>query len=135
MKKEELKLRQRKKKQKRKKNQRTNKKKAIKKRREEKATKKNKETKKQVPREQQQIKVAEQEKSLEQTSEIASEIFSDTPTIVHISPIGLSTQMHQKKGKIYLFSIISHYFYCTWSFIITTFDFADSRRSDSFKSR
>ena len=114
MKKEELKLRQRKKKQKRKKNKKTNKKKksqTIKKRREEEeATKKNKETKKQVPREQQQIKVAKQEKLLEQTLEIAPKIFSDIPTIVHISPVGLSTQMHQEKGKIYLFSIISHYF-------------------------
>ena len=26
--------------------------------------------------------------------EIASEIFSDTSTIVYISPVGLSTQMH-----------------------------------------
>ena len=79
---------------------------AIKKRREEEeATKKNKETKKQ-----QQIKVAEQEKPLEQASEIAPEIFSDTSTIVHISPVGLSTQMHQEKGKIYLFSISSYYF-------------------------
>ena len=79
---------------------------AIKKRREEeKATKKNKETK-----DQQQMKVAEQEKPLEQASEIASKIFSDTTTIVHISPIGLSTQMHQEKGKIYLFSISSYYF-------------------------
>ena len=111
MKKEGLKLRQRKKKQKRKKNQKTNKEEAIKKRREEEeATKKNKETEEQVPREQQQIKVTKQEKPLKQVSEIASEILSNTPTIVHISPIGLSTQMHQEKGKIYLFSIISHYF-------------------------
>ena len=56
------------------------------------------------------MKVAEQEKSLKQASEIAPEIFSDTPTIVYISPVGLSTQIHQEKGKIYLFSIISHYF-------------------------
>ena len=82
----------------------------MKKREEEEATKKNKETEEQVPREQQQIKVAEQEKPLKQTSEIAPEIFNDTPTIVYISPVDLSTQMHQEKGKIYLFSIISHYF-------------------------
>ena len=99
---------------------------------------------------------------MEQASEIASEIFSDTSTIVHISPVGLSTQMHQEKGKIYLFSITSHYFQksdndscldnkfyrtnkaaktgraygkCTWSSITTTFDFVDLKRSDSFKSR
>ena len=79
---------------------------AIKKRREEEeATKKNKETEKQ-----QQMKVAKQEKPLEQVSEIALEIFSDTPTIVHISSVSLSTQMHQEKGKIYLFSISSYYF-------------------------
>ena len=56
------------------------------------------------------MKVAEQEKPLEQVSEIAPEIFSDTSTIVYISPVSLSTQMYQEKGKIYLFSIISHYF-------------------------
>ena len=56
------------------------------------------------------MKVAKQEKPLKQASEIASEIFSNTPTIVYISSVGLSTQMHQEKGKIYLFSIISHYF-------------------------
>ena len=68
---------------------------AIKKKKEkEEATKKNKETEEQVPREQQQIKVAKQEKLLKQALEIASEIFSDTLTIVHISPVGLSTQMH-----------------------------------------
>ena len=96
IKKEELKLRQRKKKQKRKKElENKQKEEAIKKRREEEeATKKNKETKEQVPRELQQIKVAEQEKLLEQTSKIAPEIFSDTSTIVHISSVGLSTQMH-----------------------------------------
>ena len=108
------------------------------------------------------MKIAKQEKPLEQASEIAPEIFNDTPTIVHISPVGLSTQMHQEKGKIYLFSITSHYFQksgndscsdnkscrtnkatktgraygkCTCSSITTTFDFADSRRSDSFKSK
>ena len=49
------------------------------------------------------MKVAEQEKPLEQASEIASEIFNDTSTIVHISPVGLFTQMHQEKDKIFIF--------------------------------